>query len=75
MFRIGLCAAGAAIALSGCASQLPVTGNETSVVIGGTADVATAFPLAEKHCANYGKVAHFKHVEGFRVEFDCDPKP
>ena len=63
------------IALSSCANLgVRETGNETSVVISGTADVATALPLAEQHCANYGKVAHFKRMEGFRVVFDCDAK-
>jgi hypothetical protein len=59
---------------SGCAgtSGLRVDGNETSVVIAPTGDVAQAFPLAEKHCANYGKVAHFNHMDGFRAVFDCE---
>ncbi len=74
MFKIVLGAAGVALVLSGCAGHLQVTGNETSVVIAQTTDVAAALALAEPFCANYGKVAHFKRMEGFRVVFDCDPK-
>ena len=71
-----------ATAFSGCAggagrdpdTGLRVTGNETSVIIAPTGSEATALPLAEKHCASYGRVAHFKRMEGFRVVFDCDLK-
>lgn len=71
-----------ATAFSGCAggagrdpdTGLRVTGNETSVIIAPTGSEATALPLAEKHCASYGRVAHFKRIEGFRVVFDCDLK-
>jgi hypothetical protein len=51
---------------------LRVTGNETSVIIGGTASEAVAFPIAERHCASYGKVAYFSRMDGFRVAFDCE---
>ena len=60
--------------LAGCASQgagLEVTGNDTFVIVRPTGDVAQALPLAEQHCAKYGKVAHFTRMEGFRVVFDC----
>ena len=59
--------------LSGCAG-LNVAGNETSVVINPISDVSEAFPVAEKHCANYSKVAHFSRMEGFRAVFDCETR-
>ena len=57
---IGLCVASCAT------TGLRVTGNETSVIIVLSGDVAEAFPLAETHCARFGKVAHFNHMDGAR---------
>jgi hypothetical protein len=51
---------------------LRATGNETSVVIEPTDDAAKAFPLAERHCVNFGKYAHFSRMEGSRQIFDCE---
>jgi hypothetical protein len=63
-----------AVVVTGCSIALRVTGNETSVLIAPTADQGEAFPLAERHCAKYGKVAHFSHMEGFRQVFDCESR-
>jgi hypothetical protein len=75
MRRLGIAAICATLAActsrGGTDTGLRVTGNETSVIIGGTASEADAFPIAERHCASYGKVAHFSRIEGFRVAFDC----
>jgi hypothetical protein len=70
------------IALTGCITSsepevdaqtgLRVTGNQTSVVIESTEDTAKAFPLAEGHCANFGRYAHFSRKEGSRQIFDCE---
>jgi hypothetical protein len=72
-----------AVVVAGCASTGPgvdpstglrVTGNETSVLIAPTANQEVAFPLAERHCARYGKVAHYSHRDGFRQVFDCESR-
>ena len=61
------------LGIASCATEgLNVTGNETSVIIAPTGDVAKAFPLAEAHCAKFGKVAHFSRMDGFRAVFDCE---
>ncbi len=84
MIRIDFALFCAAIALTGCItssepqvdaqSGLRATGNETSVVIESTEDTAKAFPLAERHCANFGRYAHFSREEGSRQIFDCEKR-
>ena len=71
-----------AVVVAGCVSGagvdpstgLRVTGNETSVIIAPTGSQEAAFPLAERHCAKYRKVAHFSRMEGFRQVFDCETR-
>jgi hypothetical protein len=51
-----------------------VSGNETYVIVAPIADEAKALPIAEKHCAKYGRIPHFQRMEGFRAVFDCVPR-
>ena len=55
-------------------ARLSVVGDETSVIISPTSSQAAAFPLADSYCAQYGKVAHFSGMEGFRQVFDCETR-
>lgn len=48
-----------------------VSGNETYVIVAPISDEAKALPIAEQHCAKYGKIPHFQRMEGFRAVFDC----
>ena len=51
-----------------------VVGNETYVTVSNVYNEMDALPLAEKHCAQYGKVARFKQMERIRAIFDCVPR-
>ena len=51
-----------------------VSGNETYVTVSNVYNEMDALPLAEVHCAKYGKAAHFNHMEAARAIFDCVPK-
>jgi hypothetical protein len=76
------------LALSGCAGSLAgndahiypglfgqnVVGNETYVTVSNVYNEIDALPLAETHCAKYGKVARFNHMERIRAIFDCVPR-
>ena len=37
-------------------------------------DEADALPDAQKRCGTYGRLAHFKRMEGKSAVFDCDPR-
>ncbi len=50
-----------------------VVGNETYVTVSNVWNEMDALPLAEKHCAQFGKAARFNHMEGQRAIFDCLP--
>ena len=74
--------------LSGCAGSLAgndahiypglfgqnVAGNETYVTVSNVYNEIDALPLAEAHCAKFGKVARFNHMEPIRAIFDCVPR-
>ena len=71
--------------LTGCAGSLAgndahiypgffgqnVVGNETYVTISNVYNEMDALPLADGHCAKYGKLARFNHMERIRAIFDC----
>lgn len=48
-----------------------VVGNEAWVGIDNVWNEGDAFPLAERHCAKYGKVSRFASMQGYRATFDC----
>lgn len=70
-----------AAALTGCASDAniyplglfgqDVVGNATYVSVSNVWNEMDALPLADRHCAQYGKAARFNHMERFRATFDC----
>lgn len=51
-----------------------VAGNETYVTVSNVYNEMDALPLADAHCAKFGKAAHFNHMEPIRAIFDCVPK-
>lgn len=72
-----------ALTLTGCASDAniygccigqDIVGNEAYVTISNVYNEMDALPLAEKHCAKYGKVARFNKMESMRAIFDCVAK-
>lgn len=54
-----------------CCFGQDVAGNEMSVSVSNVWSEMEAIPLADQHCARYGKVARFKHMEYYRASFDC----
>ncbi len=73
-------AAFSVLALSGCASDANiyhslvgqrVVGNDSYVTVSNVWNEMDALPLADKHCAQYGKSARFTHMEGYRAIYDC----
>jgi hypothetical protein len=48
-----------------------VVGNEVYVTISNVWNEMDALPLAQDHCAKYGKVARYTRKEGYNVIFDC----
>jgi hypothetical protein len=51
-----------------------VVGNEVYVTVSNVYNEMDALPLATQHCATYGKVARFDHMEQIRAVFDCVPR-
>jgi hypothetical protein len=51
-----------------------VVGNETYVTVSNVYNEMDALPLAEKHCAKFGKAARFQHMERIRAIFDYVPR-
>jgi hypothetical protein len=51
-----------------------LSGNETYVTVTPADDEADALPDAQKRCGTYGRIAHFKRMEGKSAVFDCDPR-
>jgi hypothetical protein len=48
-----------------------IVGNEAYVTIHNVYNEMDALPLAEKHCAQYSKVARFSRMQSMRAIFDC----
>lgn len=61
-----------ALVLSGCAAAV-MQGNEKTVVIGkmSVLSLEEAQPLAEAHCAEYGKRAELQHAGTRDMYFRC----
>jgi len=76
-----LLAFGAALFLLGCSSDAHiyrlglfgqnVVGDEAYVTVSNVWNEMDGLPLAEKHCKQYGRVARFTHMEGYRAIYDC----
>lgn len=70
-----------AMLLSGCATSenhiypglfgQKVVGNAVSVTVSNVWNQQDAFPLADKHCAQYQKAARFISMDGRTASFDC----
>jgi hypothetical protein len=72
-----------AIGLAGCAgnqgdriypiglSGQNVSGNAAYVSISNVWNEQDALPIAERHCARFGKLARFNRMQGYRAVFDC----
>ena len=73
MARALVLALGLTLALNGCGGPR-LSGNETYVTVTPADDEADALPDAEKRCGTYGRIAHFKRMEGKSAVFDCDPR-
>ncbi len=48
-----------------------VIGNEAYVSVSNVWNEMDAMPLADKHCHQFGKVARFTHMKGYRAIYDC----
>jgi len=68
------------LASGGCASNANiyhglvgqrVVGNDSYVTVSNVWNEMDALPLADQHCAQYGKSARFTHMEGYRAIYDC----
>ena len=70
---LAFAAAFLALVLSGCGGP-KLSGNETYVTVTPSDNEAEALPVAQKHCGTYGRIAHFKRMEGKSAVFDCDPR-
>ena len=55
----------------GCCVGQGVSGNKNYVSISNVWNESDALPLAEEHCAKYGKSATYKEMKGYRAIFDC----
>jgi hypothetical protein len=51
-----------------------VVGNEAYVTVTNVWNEMDALPLAENHCAKYGKIAKYARKEGAKAIFDCVTK-
>lgn len=70
------------VALCGCASAedahiypgllgQKVTGNAAYVTVSNVWNDSHALPLADRHCAQFGRIARLNRSEGARFIFDC----
>ena len=66
-------AVGLALLLGGCGGP-KLSGNETYVTVTPADHEAEALPVAQKHCGTFGRIAHFKRMEGKSAVFDCDAR-
>jgi hypothetical protein len=55
----------------GCCFGQNVVGNEAYVTVSNVWNEMDALPLADAHCAKYGKLARFSEMENYRAIFDC----
>jgi hypothetical protein len=68
------------LVLNGCASDANiyhslvgqrVVGSDSYVTVSNVWNEMDGLPLADKHCAQYGKSARFTHMEDYRAIYDC----
>lgn len=75
MRRLGLilaCAV-AATALAGCTSKaILLNGDEKSVDVGYSGDVAVTLPVATKHCAGYERAPKLISASSDTAYYDCE---
>lgn len=71
--RLAVAVGVAGSALSGCSAPAPSIreGNADSVTVGYGGDIATAGPLARRHCAQYERVPEFVYAGIDFAVFDC----
>jgi hypothetical protein len=76
------------VALAGCAGSFAgsdahiypgffgqnVVGNEVYVTVSNVYNEMDALPLADAHCAKFGRAARFNHMESIRAIYDCVPR-
>jgi len=55
----------------GCCIGQGVNGNKNYVSVSNVWNEADALPLAEEHCAKYGRSATYKEMKNYRAIFDC----
>jgi hypothetical protein len=48
-----------------------VVGNEVSVQVTNVQSQVDAFPIAEKHCRQYGRAARYATMSSHNATFDC----
>ena len=88
MFRVRSTIVLVSLVLAGCVGSLAgndahiyplglfgqnVVGNETYVTVSNVYNEMDALPLADAHCAKFGKSARFNHMERIRAIFDRVP--
>lgn len=73
-FLLMLALGTAGAALSGCTAPHPavLTGNANSVEVSYGGDVASALPLARRHCAKFERVPRLVDAGLDIAIFDCD---
>ena len=76
------------VALAGCAGSFAgsdahiypgffgqnVVDNEVYVTVSNVYNEMDALPLADAHCAKFGRAARFNHMESIRAIYDCVPR-
>lgn len=72
MRALALCAT---IGLAACAGQTEraanITGNAVSVTVNNVWNANQAFPLADRHCHQFGKAARLTVSGEYAFTFDC----
>lgn len=60
-----------AASLAGCGNNPKASGNANYVGVGPAWTETEALPVAQAHCAQYGKSARYSASNGVRHMFDC----
>ncbi|HVC55274.1 MAG TPA: hypothetical protein VND95_04925 [Stellaceae bacterium] len=71
---VALCAAGSTLAGCGGPHAFVKDGDQKSVDVAYSGDVATALPLARQHCAAFNRVPHLVDRSPYVAYFDCLPR-
>jgi hypothetical protein len=73
--RVLVCAVVAGASVVGCSPRaFLLQGDDKSAEVGYANDVATAMPVAAKHCAGYGRVPELVSQDMDTAYFDCVSK-